>query len=1500
MVDPKKKKQFPGYELKKKLGGANDVYVATETKMDRDIVLKTPRNQSGNSEIAREGRIIADLEHPNIVPVFNVGSIGEGADERAFYAMKFVDGEEWSKILRRNRNLKDEARLREHLAILRKVCDALGFAQEKGILNIDLKPLNIMVGKHGEVQLMDWGVVTSEDASVENWKAGTPAYMAPEHALGNFKEKIDERTVVYLLGAILFEILTGEPPHDVAECSVREAFVVAAKNKIRGYDPDTGVSPSLLNEVASTSLLEIALKSLATAPPERYQSISEFAKAVDDSAKHQQSLRIVDEVQAFWDDSTASRSVKSRLMRGAMLGPYLDAIGKLKGAIAIWGGNERAANLLTEISAHLESTGKRAAWVKWLLVILAVVSSLSGGFLLSQNKLIGNLSRNKRELDEQVGQLKTEKSHLTTQTADLRRESSQLKTERKVLTTEKENLTKEKKGLTENLETLEKTKAKLLSQNDKANEEKAVAEYHAMLMNVGTLVTQRSFDPAKALLSDRVGKYERFSENLEYRLLKSLCHRRTASYTLTDEESPIEGNASDPSTREETIALDALAMSSFGLKVAGASKSIWTINAGKVERQRAIDSNQRPIVFSLLPLHGGKELIVGISDSDGFLRKLTQSGRQRVPNFHTNSVVGLDADPSGEFVLSASYDGTARLWRASDMQQIAILGRARGQQVGHDGPVSFALFTPRYQANGDFEVITGGHDGALLRWNFRGSHRMMPDNVTILKTIKNAIYAGVISDRGEIAIGTDNGQIHVVDSSGKAKKTIAVHKGAVRCLDYLRLDDKHTLLASGGDDNVVHVLENHNVEWTFRGHSAPVTDLVLDQANNDLMVHSSSHDGTVKTWSLQHPEVERTIDRFGGVPQVVLYSDDGSHVMVAGANLHQRIMLYNISDFAKPTEELEEGHKYLSAMADTLGDSQLGFNALVSSGIDNSVRVWDRHTAGQIASQVSTGRSAVFAISSDKRLVATGSDKSLRTQDGDVWGAKIFSVHLTGKTLKLKHQLPSRHAEVTAIAFSRDGSRVITGDSRGRCRCWATRDGRQVWGSEFHHRAHSNRISDIRFVSTSEFLVASRDRTVTRWNLQTGRASPNRWEHPKAVTSLDVEPNRQYAVTSCADGKLRVWNLPQMNQHASWPPNHRANDSSETAKNQAPVPIKARFKNRVSQPTILVSMRSGELREFVLDHRKNLVPQSRAIAGSRAQFAGLTKGDEVMLAEGRKIRLLRPNSTREEVYTAQDSVVAACCQGRGEFEMIATVDSVGHTKVWKRIDREWQVIKSINATDSSAKSVDVYFSSSDAELMVAGEDQSQSRGFVRFYPLSGRNSKKPEIPFFKSPVVGAVIRDGELLVACQNGEICRGPRDAWTTEKRSISLGAKITGMTVWPKTGRVSLLALSCDNSIRLVRIDDWHQSTFPKGTGHTKPINCMAFTADGKRLISGSEDATLRIWDTVTKEKQRNLRELVSLVHPSPITSLAIRHDDSAVLVGDRSKQVIQWELIPSSIKP
>ncbi len=242
-----------------------------------------------------EAEITGGLEHPGIVPVYGLGTYGDG---RPYYAMRFIRGDSLKEAIDRYHagagKQSSGSRMLELRQLLRRftdVCNAVEYAHSRGVLHRDLKPGNIIVGKHGETLVVDWGlakalgraepgsdsgertlVPSSASGTAETLQGsalGTPAYMSPEQAEGDL-ENLGARSDVYSLGATLYYLLTGKPPF---EGDLGEVIRAVQRGEFR--------PPRQLHPTIDPALESICLKAMSRKPVDRYASPKALSEDVE-------------------------------------------------------------------------------------------------------------------------------------------------------------------------------------------------------------------------------------------------------------------------------------------------------------------------------------------------------------------------------------------------------------------------------------------------------------------------------------------------------------------------------------------------------------------------------------------------------------------------------------------------------------------------------------------------------------------------------------------------------------------------------------------------------------------------------------------------------------------------------------------------------------------------------------------------------------------------------------------------------------------------------------------------------------------------------------------------------------------------------------------------------------------------------------------------------------------------------------------------------------------
>lgn len=265
------------YELRGVLGegGMGVVWSARQRGLDREVAVKRARpgcDSRTAAAIIAEAELTGALEHPGIIPVHEVGVDQDGMP---FYAMRRLRGRTWAERWGRMAQ-------REHLDVLLRVCDAIAFAHGRGVIHRDIKPGNVFLGEYGEVVVFDWGLALRlADLGTDGrplMASGTPVYMAPEMARADVR-LLGPASDIYLLGAVLYEILTGTAPHPGDE--PEDILIAAAENRIEPPIPEG-------------ELGEVARRAMAADPADRFPTVRAFQSALRVCLDHQESVALAE------------------------------------------------------------------------------------------------------------------------------------------------------------------------------------------------------------------------------------------------------------------------------------------------------------------------------------------------------------------------------------------------------------------------------------------------------------------------------------------------------------------------------------------------------------------------------------------------------------------------------------------------------------------------------------------------------------------------------------------------------------------------------------------------------------------------------------------------------------------------------------------------------------------------------------------------------------------------------------------------------------------------------------------------------------------------------------------------------------------------------------------------------------------------------------------------------------------------------------------------------
>ncbi len=335
-------------------GGMGEVLRVRDLRLGSTVAMKiskteVARDLSERRRFLDEARLTAQLHHPDIVAVYDMGELEDG---RLFFTMEEVRGRTLQDLIDEvhNPRARSEWTLRRLVEVFRRICVALNYAHSRGILHRDLKPSNLMVGDLGEVKVMDWGLARlDEDEETEERFdlgersgsrtmvgeiKGTPAYMSPEQALGQ-SAMIGVTTDVYALGAVLFAILSGRDPY------IGDGWAVLDQIQ-------QGVTPDRLDrDRAPAALCDIAERAMQALPRERYPNAGALAQVVADwlaeARRRERALEVVEGADALLPGVSALRAEADQARADAAevlepLQPFAPVSQKLPG----WTLEERA------------------------------------------------------------------------------------------------------------------------------------------------------------------------------------------------------------------------------------------------------------------------------------------------------------------------------------------------------------------------------------------------------------------------------------------------------------------------------------------------------------------------------------------------------------------------------------------------------------------------------------------------------------------------------------------------------------------------------------------------------------------------------------------------------------------------------------------------------------------------------------------------------------------------------------------------------------------------------------------------------------------------------------------------------------------------------------------------------------------------------------------------------------------------------------------------------
>ncbi len=1062
-------------------GGGGVVLRVWDSKLNRALAMKvvlgreeerlsgdTPRVDGRTlSRFVDEARIAAQLNHPGIVPVHELGADDAG---RAFFTMKLVKGENLACIFEKVFTGEGDWNQPRALGYLLRVCEAMAYAHDKGVVHRDLKPANVMVGPYGEVHVMDWGlarVLGEKDtrdlrirpqpqppiSAVDSFRAGerkaqadsplitmdgaavgTPAYMSPEQARGEL-EDVGPRSDVYAVGAMLYHLLTGEPPFTPRGAHAPQLVVLT--NVMHGPPkPVEELSPR-----AAPELVAICEKAMQRQSTSRYGSMLELAA----------------DLRAF---------LEGRVVEAYETGTWAETKKWVQRNKAL------AVSLLVTV-----------------LAIAALIVALIWAF--AQQKHVAEVAQ------------ANERRAMSAE-ADVRAAKAQA--EALARASEESDYVAALGGVAVALKASEPTIVRQLLDS--------VPE---RLRNWEWRYLDASSDTSLLKLEGQTPSWSPDGTGIVTTLDDfTVCLWDTASGR---ELARLEGH---------TSAVNSASFSPDGARIVTASADetarVWDATRG---RELVKLDGHMGVVLSASFSPDGKRVVTGSSDKLGRVWEV-EGGRELARlEGHTSDVYSARFSPDGLLIVTTSSpaDRFARVWNAQSGQELA--------RLDYDGwHCVSASFSPDglrvVTAFGEGSVLvwdaTGGREPARLpgprRWCSGAS--FSPDGTRIVAAFDDGsarvwdvvssqhvatlhgnsssavVEASFSPDGTRIVTACRDGVARVWDaSSGLELATLAGHPGGLSSASFSPDGRRVVTESFDGFARVWDAGPGRRKLAELNGHTRAVSNANFSPDGTRIV--TASHDNTTRVWD--------------AVSWLELAKLEGHTSRVTDANFSpdgMRIVTASIDDTARVWDAVSwrelaklEGHSGWVNSASFSPDGE----RIVTASRDLTARAWDAASGRELAKlngHSSTVNGARFSPDGT-RIVTASDDGTARVWDAASWRELTTLVAHT--------------SSVTSACFSPDGARIVTASMDETARVWDAASGR-----ELANLKHTRAVLSASFSPDGGRIVtASEDRTVRVWDAVSWRELAKLEGHTHWVRSASFSLDGTRLITASDDGSARIW-----------------------------------------------------------------------------------------------------------------------------------------------------------------------------------------------------------------------------------------------------------------------------------------------------------------------------------------------------------------------------------------
>ncbi len=1071
-------------------GGMGRILMVHDEYLGREIALKELLAHMGSQEdsepgsapspvrfstavIARflqEARITGQLEHPSIVPVYELGHRKDGA---LYYTMKLVRGRSLSRAIRDADTFRHRLELLPHFVDL---CNAMAYAHSRHVVHRDIKPANVMVGEFGETVVLDWGLAKARkghdahadvmeksimsmnlgeeaDSAKTNYGQliGTPAYMPPEQALGH-TDKIDERSDIYSLGVVLYEILTGRLPFKAKTIKDLISDVI--------YE-----SPVPIREVEPGIPLELAAiceRAMRKSPSERYPSAKELA---DDVTRFQSGALVDAYVYSTTD-------LMSRFLQR-----YRSVLFVAAGAVIL-------VAVVTGVYVYQITHAHREALQQQRIASderdnarKAEADALAAEAEARRQRLAVEQERNEAQKQREIAESQSYYSSI--QLAGIKIRQKQYPLARKILWGASEARRNWEWGYFmgqcyQALITLDQHDDRLLGAefSPEGTRIVTISGNNAYVWNVanGTLVHtlkghgERVWDVAfstdgRRLLTVSWDLSAKVWDLEEGTLLASL-----------EGEADLTGAEFSPDGTQVLTAVDNVAR-------------IWDVESG--ELIHTIEGHTDTVENASFSADG-KRIITASWDRTAKVWDTETGALQLTLSAHDYGVMNGVFSPDGQLIVTASKDNTAKIWDANDGQMLSTL-------IGHSDEVWNVAFSPD-----GTRLVTVSWDKSAKIWDML--------DYSLIATLDGhvlSIESAEFSPDGKMVVTASRDRSSKVwdASNGSLIASLEGHAGEVWSASFS--PDSASVVTASEDKTariwrVPVVPQKSQQEDDVAGTAEGVTSASF--SNDSKQFVTTSRDKTVKVWAVSDGSLRVTLEGHTEDVHNASFSPDGRRIVTASGDNTAKI--WNAEN-GKLMASLE-GHTDDIESANFSPDGKF----VVTASRDKTVKVWkadDGTLVNTLTGHIDAVNSTTFSPDMTQIVTASwdGTAKLWRVGDG-----------------ALLYTLEGHTDGVTNAIFSPDGTRIATVSKDETAKVWNTRTGELVVTLE----GHASAIVTASFNDDgSRVVTASDDKTANVWSTTDGSLMVTLEDPAGGILSASFAQDGQSIVTASSDKTTKSW-----------------------------------------------------------------------------------------------------------------------------------------------------------------------------------------------------------------------------------------------------------------------------------------------------------------------------------------------------------------------------------------